>query len=59
MRSQVSRAAHARPGHREKILHGAPLSQIVEGLREIEAIVAAEKGRIAYLAAHPDVLPLE
>jgi len=59
MRSQVARAAHASPGQREKILHGAALSQIVEGLREIEAIVAAEERRIGYLAAHPDVLPLE
>jgi len=59
MRRQVARAAHAGPGQRQKILHGAPLSQIVEGLHEIEAIVAAEEGRIAYLATHPDVLPLE
>jgi hypothetical protein len=59
MRSQVTRAAHASPGQRQKILHGAPFSQIVQGLRGIEANVAAEEGRIAYLAAHPGVLPLE
>ncbi len=59
MRSEVARAAHASPGQRERVLHGAPFSQIVQGLHGIEAIVAAEEARIAYLAAHPDVLPLE
>ena len=59
MRSQVARAAHAPPARRQQILHGAPFAQILQGLRQIEATVAVERTRIAYLAAHPDVLPLE
>ena len=59
MRSLLARAVHPTRAQREKVLHGAPFSQIVQGLRQIEASVAAEEGRIAYLAAHPDVLPLE
>jgi hypothetical protein len=59
MRSEFARAEHAGPHEREKILDGAPLAQIVQGLRDIEAIVAADEHRIAYIAAHPGVLPLE
>ncbi|HEV3034232.1 MAG TPA: hypothetical protein VGX72_05530 [Solirubrobacteraceae bacterium] len=59
MRSLLARAAHANPRKREKLLDGAPLSQIVHGLRDIEAIVVADASRMAYIAAHPGVLPLE
>jgi hypothetical protein len=59
MRSQVARAEHAGPRLREKVLYGAPLAQILQGLRQIEAVVAAEEGRIAYIEAHPGVLPAE
>lgn len=66
MRRQVARAEHggpgtehAGPGPREKALGGAPLAQIVSGLRDIEASVAADRGRIAYVEAHPGVLPAE
>jgi hypothetical protein len=59
MRSEVARAEHAGRRKREKLLDGAPLTQIVHGLRGIEAIVVADEGRVAYVAAHPGVLPLE
>ncbi len=59
MRSQVARAEHAGPRQREKLLGGAPLPQIVQGLRDIQAIVATEQARIAYVHAHPDILPGE
>jgi hypothetical protein len=59
MRSQVARAEHASPRQRKKILGGAPLSRIVQGLRDIRAIVATEQARVAYLQAHPGVLPGE
>jgi hypothetical protein len=59
MRGQVARAEHAGPRKREKLLDGAPLTQIVHGLRDIEATVVADEGRVAYVAAHPGVLPLE
>jgi hypothetical protein len=59
MRSQVAQAEHANPRQRKKILGGAPLPQIVQGLRDIRAIVATERARIAYLQAHPGILPGE
>jgi hypothetical protein len=59
MRSLLARAEHAGPREREKLLDGAPLTQIAHGLRDIEAIVVADESRIAYIAAHPGVLPLE
>ena len=59
MRSEVASAEHAGPREREKLLDGAPLTQIVHGLRDIEAIVVADEGRVAYVAAHPGVLPIE
>jgi hypothetical protein len=59
MRSQVARAERAGPRQREKILDGAPLAQLVQGLRYIEAIVAVEAARIAYIDADPGVLPAE
>jgi len=59
MRSQVARAERAKPSRRERILGGPPLAQIVQGLRDIEAIVAADSARIAYVKAHPGVLPGE
>jgi len=59
MRTQVAEAERAGPRRRAKILGGAPLSQIQLGLRSISAIVAGERARIAYLRAHPGVLPLE
>jgi hypothetical protein len=59
MRSQLARAEHANPRQRRRILGGAPLAQIVRGLDYIEAIVRADEARIAYLAAHSGVLPLE
>jgi hypothetical protein len=31
----------------------------VQGLRDIEASVAAEEARVAYIDAHPGVLPAE
>ena len=59
MRTQVADAEHAGPRRREKALDGAPLAQIVHGLRQIEAAVAADQGRIAFIKAHPGVLPAE
>jgi hypothetical protein len=59
MRSQVARAERAGPRQRKKILGGAPLPQIVRGLRDIQAIVATERARIAYIRAHPGILPGE
>ncbi len=59
MRSQVARAERAGPRRRKKLLRGAPLPQIVQGLRDIQAIVATERARIAYLQAHPGTLPGE
>jgi hypothetical protein len=59
MRSQVARAERANPSQRERILGGAPLAQIVQGLQEIEAIVAADRARLAYVKAHPGILPAE
>jgi hypothetical protein len=59
MRSQVARAEHAGPGQRAKLLGGAPLAQIVQGLTQIQSIVATEKARIAYVHAHPGILPAE
>jgi hypothetical protein len=59
MRSQVARAEHADPRRREKVLGGAPLGQIVSGLRDIEASVAADRARVAYVKSHPGILPAE
>ncbi len=59
MRRQVASAEHASPRRRAKVLGYAPLAQIEQGLRQIEAIVAADRGRIAYVEAHPGVLPAE
>jgi hypothetical protein len=59
MRTQLASAEHADPHRRVKILHGASLVQILQGLRQIEAVVAVEKARIAYIEAHPGVLPGE
>lgn len=59
MRSQVARAEHASPSRRERILDGAPFAQIVQGLRQIEAVVEVDRARIAYVKAHPGVLPAE
>jgi hypothetical protein len=59
MRGLLARAAHAPPARRQQILHGAPFAQILQGLRQIEATVAVERARIAYIASHPGVLPLE
>jgi hypothetical protein len=59
MRRQVARAEHAGPSRREKGLGGAPLGQIVSGLRDIEASVDADRARIAYVKAHPGILPAE
>lgn len=59
MRSQLVAAERAGARQREKILDGAPLAQIVQGLQQIEAVVAADKARIAYIKAHPGVLPAE
>jgi hypothetical protein len=59
MRRQVARAEHASSRQRKRTLGGAPLGQIVQGLRDIRAIVATEQARIAYLRAHPGVLPSE
>lgn len=59
MRSQVARAEHANPSQRAKLLDGAPLPQIVQGLQRIQSIVATEKARIAFIHAHPGILPIE
>jgi hypothetical protein len=59
MHSQVAMAEHANPSQRAKLLHGAPLPQLVQGLRDIQSIVATEKARIAYLQANPGILPGE
>jgi hypothetical protein len=59
MRIQVARAERASPRQRKKILGGAPLPQIVQGLRDIQAIVATERARVAYIQVHPGVLPGE
>jgi hypothetical protein len=57
MRAQVARAEHARGYQRAKALGGTPLATLVQGLREIQAIVANEKARIDYQRTNPGVLP--
>ena len=57
MQGQVARAERTHGRQRAKLLHGAPLSMLAQGLREIRAIVANEKARIGYERAHPGVLP--
>ncbi len=59
MRSRVARAERAGPRQRQQVLAGAPLARVVSGLREIEAIVASDEARIAYVRDHPGLLPAE
>jgi hypothetical protein len=59
MRSNVTRAEHADPSQSTKLLDGAPLGQLAQGMDELRAIVTEEKARIAYVHAHPGVLPAE
>jgi hypothetical protein len=59
MRAQVATAERASPRQRARILRGASLVMIVQGLRQIESVVAVETARIAYLRAHPGILPPE
>ena len=60
MRSEVARAEHAtNPRQRKKVLRGASLPQIVHGLQDIRGIVTSERARIAYIRAHPGILPGE
>jgi hypothetical protein len=57
MRDQLARAEHASGGRRAKLLGGGSLAMLVQGLRQIRAIVASDKARLAYERAHPGVLP--
>jgi hypothetical protein len=57
MRAQVARAEHASGRQRVKVLHGAPLGSLLEGLQRIGGIVASERARLEYDRAHPGVLP--
>jgi hypothetical protein len=59
MRSQVARAERANPRQRKQLLGDAPLARIVQGLQGIQAIVATEQARAAYVQAHPGILPGE
>lgn len=59
MRNQVASAERATGAQRERLLRGAPLAQLLRGLRELRAIVADEQARIDYVRAHPGVLPAE
>jgi hypothetical protein len=59
MRSQVARAERADHSQRGRVLGGPPLAEIVQGLQDIEAIVAADRARLAYVKAHPGILPAE
>jgi|GEM_PF-5109583 len=59
MRAQVNVAKRVGPSRRAKVLHGALLSMIVEGLHDIEGIVRVEQARLDYARAHAGILPLE
>jgi hypothetical protein len=59
MRAQVAAVEHAKPSQRAKLLDGVPLRQLLQGLNDIQSIVATEKARIAYLQTHPGTLPPE
>ncbi len=56
MRSRVARAERANPRQRKQLLGDAPLARIVQGLQGIQAIVATEQARAAYVQAHPGIL---
>jgi hypothetical protein len=59
MRSQVAKIEHAGPSARSRLLQGMPLSQLLQGLQQIQLDVAGELARIAYEREHPGVLPSE
>jgi hypothetical protein len=59
MSAQLAAVLHAGPARRRELLNGVPLSQLMRGVREIRAIVAGERARIAYIHAHPGILPPE
>ncbi len=59
MRAQLGQARHAHGRGRARALHGAPLTMIEQGYRQLRAMVATERARIAYEQAHPGVLPAE
>jgi len=57
MRAQVARAELAHGSQRAKLLRGAELRYLLQGLQQIRSIVALERARIAYEHAHPGLLP--
>ncbi len=59
MEAQVRDARRLRGREPTKALHGGSFSMILEGLSQMRGDVAAERGRIAYEAAHPGLLPAE
>ncbi|HEV3283036.1 MAG TPA: hypothetical protein VG010_02430 [Solirubrobacteraceae bacterium] len=60
MRRQVDAAERSSARQRAtRLRRQPPLSQLVQGLRDIALIVEVEKARIGYLNAHPGVLPTE
>ena len=59
MGAQVRAARRVRGDQRTKALRGGSFLMILEGLKQLRGDVAAERGRIAYEAAHPGLLPAE
>ena len=59
MRSQVAKIEHAGPSARSRLREGVPLSQLLQGLHQIQLDVAGELARIDYEREHPGVLPSE
>jgi hypothetical protein len=59
MNAQVTAVLHAKPAGRSKLLNGVPLPQLLRGLRQIDAVVAGEHARIAFVQNHPGILPPE
>lgn len=59
VQAQVAQARRMHGRARTRVLRGASLAMIEQGYRQISAIVAAERARIAYERAHPGLLPAE
>jgi hypothetical protein len=59
MRARLAAVERAGPRERAKLLDGEPLPMLLKGLSSIRSIVADEQARIAYLNAHPGILPPE
>jgi hypothetical protein len=59
MRAHLAAVEHAGPRERAKLLDGEPMPMLLKGLSSIRSVVADEQARVAYLNAHPGILPLE